>query len=195
MDALVAFRVKVEHPDQGKFEQLCRDIAKSATAFSVTSSTSSSTETSARGHMEAIEESNESSTRGSYSGEESNTRGSYAGEHDMSNKGSYLNDDLKEEDEEENEEMPLKIIIPAHLEILNNVKINKASGTPRSTIKGILKKNGKNGELSFNRKNLKRAEEQLKSAFVHFYHKLQLLKSFSYLNLLAFSKTMKKYDK
>ncbi|KAI3966953.1 hypothetical protein MKW92_040420 [Papaver armeniacum] len=195
MDALVAFRVKVEHPDQGKFEQLCRDIAKSASAFSVTSPTSSSTETSARGHMEAIEESNESSTRGSYSGEESSTRGSYAGEHDMSNKGSYLNDDLKEEDEEENEEKPLKIIIPAHLEILNNVKINKASGTPRSTIKGILKKNGKNGELSFNRKNLKRAEEQLKSAFVHFYHKLQLLKSFSYLNLLAFSKTMKKYDK
>ncbi|MCL7033813.1 hypothetical protein MKW94_003101 [Papaver nudicaule] len=185
MDALVAFRVKVEHPDQGKFEQLCRDIAKSASEFSVTSPTSNSTESSVRGHMEAIEESNESSNRGSYSGE-----------NDTSNKGSYSDDDLKEEeDEEENEEKPLKIIIPAHLEILNSVKINKSSGTPRSTIKGILKKNGKSEGLSFNRKNLKRAEEQLKSAFVHFYHKLQLLKSFSYLNLLAFSKTMKKYDK
>ncbi|XP_026400642.1 phosphate transporter PHO1 homolog 3-like [Papaver somniferum] len=89
---------------------------------------------------------------------------------------------------------PLEIIIPAHLEILSTVKINSPSGTARATIKGILKKKRKNN-LSFNKKNLKKAEEQLQSAFVHFYGKLELLKSFSYLNLLAFSKTMKKYDK
>ncbi|MCL7029356.1 hypothetical protein MKW94_030758 [Papaver nudicaule] len=192
MDALVAFRVKVEHPDQGKFEQLCREIARSASAFAVSSprgTASSSTESSVTGgHMEVIQESNESSTHGSY-----------LGENEPSNRGSHTDDALKEEDEEEegndeDEEKPLKIIIPDHLEILSSVKINTSSGTPRSTIKGILKKN-RRSELSFNKKNLKRVEEQLKSAFVHFYHKLQLLKSFSYLNLLAFSKTMKKYDK
>ncbi|KAI3934665.1 hypothetical protein MKX01_012205 [Papaver californicum] len=185
MDALVAFRVKVEHPDNRKFEQLCREIARSASAFSVSSprGASSSTESSVTGHMEVIQESNESSTRGSYVGEN--------GENEPSN-----DDDLKEENEEDNEDekKPLKITIPAHLEILSSVKINSPSGTPRSTIKGILKKKRKN-DLSFNKKNLKKAEEQLQSAFVHFYHKLQLLKSFSYLNLLAFSKTMKKYDK
>ncbi|KAI3898497.1 hypothetical protein MKX03_009914, partial [Papaver bracteatum] len=184
MDALVAFRVKVEHPDQGKFEQLCKEIARSASAFSVSSprGASSSTESSVSGRMEVIQESNETSTRGSS-----------VGEYEPSN-----DDDVKEEkdneEDDESEEKPLKIIIPAHLELLSTVKINSPSGTPRSTIKSIIKKKRKNN-LSFNKKNLKKAEEQLQSAFVHFYHKLQLLKSFSYLNLLAFSKTMKKYDK
>ncbi|KAI3864981.1 hypothetical protein MKW92_020491, partial [Papaver armeniacum] len=173
MDALVAFRVKVEHPDQGKFEQLCKEIARSASAFSVSSpkGDSSSTENSVTGHMEVIQESNETSTRGSS-----------VGEIEPSNDDDVEQEKHNEEDDE-GEEKPLKIIIPAHLELLSTVKINSPSGTPRSTIKGILKKKRKN--------NLK----QLQSAFVHFYHKLQLLKSFSYLNLLAFSKTMKKYDK
>ncbi|KAI3862449.1 hypothetical protein MKW92_005876 [Papaver armeniacum] len=184
MDALVAFRAKVEHPDQGKFEQLCKEIARSASAFSVSSpkGDSSSTESSVTGHMEVIQESNETSTRGSS-----------VGEIEPSN-----DDDLKEEkdnkEDGEGEEKPLEIIIPGHLEILSTVKINSPSGTARATIKGILKKKRKNN-LSFNKKNLRKAEEQLQFAFVHFYHKLQLLKSFSYLNLLAFSKTMKKYDK
>ncbi|KAI3990770.1 hypothetical protein MKX01_031590, partial [Papaver californicum] len=45
MGALVAFRVKVKHPesDQGKFEQLYREIAKSASAFSFLSPASSRT--------------------------------------------------------------------------------------------------------------------------------------------------------
>ncbi|RZC72354.1 hypothetical protein C5167_035529 [Papaver somniferum] len=184
MDALVAFRVEVEHPDQGKFEQLCKEIARSASAFSVSSprGASRSTEGSVTGHMEVIQESNETSTRGSS-----------VREIEPSN-----DDDLKEEtdtkEDGEGEEKPLEIIVPAHLEILSTVKINSPSGTARATIKGILKKKRKNN-LSFNKKNLKKAEEQLQCAFVHFYHKLQLLKSFSYLNLLAFSKTMKKYDK
>ncbi|KAI3858068.1 hypothetical protein MKW98_029542 [Papaver atlanticum] len=89
----------------------------------------------------------------------------------------------------------LKIKRPVSLDILNNVKINHTLGTPSSTLKGILSKNGKYGELNFGKKNLKRVEEQLKSAFIHFYHKLQLLKSYSFLNLMAFSKIMKRYDK
>ncbi|KAI3954394.1 hypothetical protein MKW92_041198, partial [Papaver armeniacum] len=37
MDALIAFRVKVEHPDQGKFEQLSKEIAESVAAFFISS--------------------------------------------------------------------------------------------------------------------------------------------------------------
>ncbi|XP_026438857.1 phosphate transporter PHO1 homolog 3-like [Papaver somniferum] len=180
MDALVAFRVKFEHPDQGKFEQLCKEIARSVSAFSVSSPRGASSSTEIM-HLEVVQESHE--TR---------TRRSSVGEIEPSNDNDLKEKDNKEDDE--GEEKPLEIIIPAHLEILSTVKINSPSGTARSTIKGILKKKRKNN-LNFNKKNLKKAEEQLQSAFVHFYHKLQLLKSFSYLNLLAFSKTMKKYDK
>ncbi|KAF5181790.1 Phosphate transporter pho1-like protein, partial [Thalictrum thalictroides] len=38
-------------------------------------------------------------------------------------------------------------------------------------------------------------EEQLKRAFIEFYQKLRLLKNYSFLNLLALFKIMKKYDK
>ncbi|RWR84004.1 phosphate transporter PHO1 3-like protein [Cinnamomum micranthum f. kanehirae] len=83
---------------------------------------------------------------------------------------------------------------PAPLEVLNHVKINVALETPRSTIKGMLM-DSKCKELSFSKEELRKAEEQLKRAFVEFYHKLRLLKSYSFMNLLAFSKIMKKYDK
>ena len=42
---------------------------------------------------------------------------------------------------------------------------------------------------------VRRVEEKLRRAFVEFYQKLRLLKSYSFLNALAFSKIMKKYDK
>ncbi|KAI3924285.1 hypothetical protein MKW98_032486 [Papaver atlanticum] len=179
MDALVAFRVKVEHPesDQGKFEQLCREIAKSASAFSFLSPVSSKTELV---HMDAIEESNERSNRGNRSEESELSKNGDCVDGDQSNK----------QERGANEEPDASIN-----EILNNVTINKIE-TPVSTIKAILNKNRNNNEgLRFNRQNLKKVEEQLKSAFVNFYHKLQLLKNYSYLNLLAFSKTMKRYDK
>nr|WET17601.1 SPX-EXS4 [Phoebe bournei] len=83
---------------------------------------------------------------------------------------------------------------PAPLEVLDHVKINVALETPRSTIKGMLM-DSKCKELSFSKEELRKAEEQLKRAFVEFYQKLRLLKSYSFLNLLAFSKIMKKYDK
>ncbi|KAJ8628549.1 hypothetical protein MRB53_021872 [Persea americana] len=83
---------------------------------------------------------------------------------------------------------------PAPLEVLDHVKINVALETPRSTIKGMLM-DSKCKDLSFSKEELRKAEEQLKRAFVEFYQKLRLLKSYSFLNLLAFSKIMKKYDK
>lgn len=68
---------------------------------------------------------------------------------------------------------------PAPLQILNRVKINNTLETPRSTIKGFLNV-PKQTELKFNRENLKKVEGQLKLAFVAFYQKLRLLKSFRY---------------
>lgn len=83
---------------------------------------------------------------------------------------------------------------PASLEILDHVKINmNTPETPISTIKGLLSNSQSN--QSFSKKELKKAEEQISIALKEFYHKLRLLKSYSFLNLLAFSKIMKKYDK
>ncbi|CAK7340299.1 unnamed protein product [Dovyalis caffra] len=82
----------------------------------------------------------------------------------------------------------------ASLEILNHVKLNKTLDTPSSTIKGCLDLSNQT-EAKFSRKNLKKAEKQLKLAFSEFYYKLRLLKNYSYMNIRAFSKIMKKYDK
>ncbi|XP_031262409.1 phosphate transporter PHO1 homolog 3-like isoform X6 [Pistacia vera] len=83
---------------------------------------------------------------------------------------------------------------PAPLEILEKVKINNTKETPRSTIKTVLGVPHQT-EIKFNRENLRKVEDQLKQAFVEFYQKLRLLKSYCFLNTLAFSKIMKKYDK
>ncbi|WOH16409.1 hypothetical protein DCAR_0935962 [Daucus carota subsp. sativus] len=83
---------------------------------------------------------------------------------------------------------------PAPLEILNRVTINNTLETPRSSIRGILNVPNQT-ELKFSKENLSKVEDQLKSAFVEFDHKLRLLKSYSFLNIMAFSKIMKKYDK
>ncbi|KAI4352544.1 hypothetical protein L6164_006783 [Bauhinia variegata] len=83
---------------------------------------------------------------------------------------------------------------PAPLEILDHVKINvNTPETPVSTLKGLLM-SSKN-DLSFSKAEMRKAEEQLRMALIEFYHKLQLLKQFSFLNMLAFAKIMKKYDK
>ncbi|XWS64232.1 hypothetical protein CRYUN_Cryun06bG0168700 [Craigia yunnanensis] len=71
----------------------------------------------------------------------------------------------------------LKARKPAPLQILNRVKMNNTLATPRSTIKGFLNV-PKQTELKFNRENLKKVEDQLKRAFVEFYQKLSLLKSY-----------------
>ncbi|KAL5095869.1 hypothetical protein RYX36_000196 [Vicia faba] len=83
---------------------------------------------------------------------------------------------------------------PAPLEVLDHVKINVSPPeTPLATIKGLLT-NSKSDD-TFNKKELKQAEEQLSAAFKQLHHKLRLLKQYSFLNLLAFAKIMKKYDK
>ncbi|CAN8273941.1 unnamed protein product [Cochlearia groenlandica] len=79
--------------------------------------------------------------------------------------------------------------------VLERIRMNKTKETPFSAIKTILKAHNKQEEVRFTRDNLKKAEEKLKIAFIEFYHKLRSIKSYSFLNTLAISKIMKKYDK
>jgi hypothetical protein len=65
---------------------------------------------------------------------------------------------------------------PAPLEVLEHVKMNITKETPRSTIKGFLQP--LQTELEFSRENLKKVEGKLKLAFVEFYQKLRLLRSY-----------------
>ncbi|GAA0166178.1 secondary carrier transporter [Lithospermum erythrorhizon] len=83
---------------------------------------------------------------------------------------------------------------PASLRFLNQVKINIEPETPRSTLKNVLNCS-LDSDLSFSKVELKKAEEKLRLAFTEFYQKLGLLKNFSFLNQLAVSKIMKKYEK
>ncbi|XP_057494190.1 phosphate transporter PHO1 homolog 10 [Actinidia eriantha] len=80
------------------------------------------------------------------------------------------------------------------LEILDHVKINNPCESPVSTIKGVLN-DCKERDLSFNKEEIRKVEERLKLVFIEFYRKLHLLKHYSFMNLSAFSKIMKKYDK
>ncbi|KAK2636154.1 hypothetical protein Ddye_030946 [Dipteronia dyeriana] len=88
----------------------------------------------------------------------------------------------------------IKTARPAPIDVLNRVRINNTLQTPRSTIKTVLKVPLQT-ELTFNKGTLKKVEDQLKRAFIEFYRKLRLLKNYSFLNTMAFSKIMKKYDK
>ncbi|KAK8691622.1 hypothetical protein V6N13_075123 [Hibiscus sabdariffa] len=175
MDALIAFRIKVDNPQgwswedrSGEITRLASDVAASTAALAA--STPAGARASRRvEHMEIIEE------------------------------GPSIHED-SDEDKQDKVEVQKPVVKelkgrkPAPLQILNRVKMNNTLATPRSTIKGVLNV-PKHTELKFNRDNLKKVEDQLKRAFVEFYQKLRLLKSFSFLNTLAFSKIMKKYDK
>ncbi|KAJ0754392.1 putative SPX domain-containing protein [Helianthus annuus] len=81
----------------------------------------------------------------------------------------------------------------ASLEVLNHVKVNVAPETPITTMKNVFK--SLNPNLHFNKSEVKVAEEKLKQAFIEFHEKLRFLKNYAFLNQLAFSKIMKKYDK
>uniref|UniRef100_A0A7N0VMR3 Uncharacterized protein n=1 Tax=Kalanchoe fedtschenkoi TaxID=63787 RepID=A0A7N0VMR3_KALFE len=82
---------------------------------------------------------------------------------------------------------------PGSLEVLDHVKINLVPENPVSTLKGMVLDS--KPDLSYNKGELRKAEQLMKLAFVEFHKSLRLLKSYSFLNILAFSKIMKKYDK
>ncbi|CAH8374521.1 unnamed protein product [Eruca vesicaria subsp. sativa] len=186
MDALIAFRVKVEHPDGWPWEErtvemtrLASDVANSAAAVTASSPAGArSMKLGGQAHMEAIQEGGSSKAGKSDEDEDDEVE--------------------KEEDKVVSESVSgdisrLKAARPAPIEVLDRVKMNHTKETPRSTIKSVLQVS--NTELKFSRDNLKRVEEKLRRAFVEFYQKLRLLKSYSFLNVLAFSKILKKYDK
>ncbi|KAL0856012.1 hypothetical protein Bca101_061165 [Brassica carinata] len=80
-----------------------------------------------------------------------------------------------------------KVYKPAPIEMLDHIKIKIESETPLQTLKCMIM--GLTSEQTFSKVELKRAEELMSRAFVEFYQKL------SFLNQLAFSKILKKYDK
>ncbi|MBA0865264.1 hypothetical protein Goshw_010634 [Gossypium schwendimanii] len=180
MDALIAFRIKVENPPVNfdrsvEMTRLASDIAVSTASLSVPTTPSAGRSKSKRAaHLEAIEESTHGKT-------------------DDDDK----DDEIVMETPVQEPKPPkpkIKGVKPAPIEVLDRVKMNNTLETPRSTIKGVLQV-PKQAEMSFSRENLRKVEYQLKRAFVEFYQKLRLLKSYSFLNTLAFSKIMKKYDK
>ncbi|KAJ4835391.1 hypothetical protein Tsubulata_010554 [Turnera subulata] len=81
----------------------------------------------------------------------------------------------------------------ASLEVLDRIRIHIDPATPVSTMKNVL--SNPNSELSYSKQELRKAEELMRRAFIEFHRKLRLLKSYCFLNQLAFSKIMKKYDK
>ncbi|XP_065860486.1 phosphate transporter PHO1 homolog 10-like isoform X2 [Euphorbia lathyris] len=96
-----------------------------------------------------------------------------------------LNHIATQENDDDDEKDPMKI--------LDRVKIKNTLESPVSTIKGVFK-DSKEEELSFNKVEMKKVEERLRAAFIEFYQKLRLLKHYSYMNLEAFSRIMKKYE-
>ncbi|KAF6171809.1 hypothetical protein GIB67_007330 [Kingdonia uniflora] len=69
-----------------------------------------------------------------------------------------------------------------HSRVLKNVKINIQPETPWLTLKGLIS-DSNTKSLTYSKEELRDAEEQLRLVFI------------DYLNLVAFSKIMKKYDK
>ncbi|KAD4887974.1 hypothetical protein R6Q59_034927 [Mikania micrantha] len=106
--------------------------------------------------------------------------------------GSYPLDVIQEEHQEKRSE-DTKGYKMASLEVLNHVKLNTTTETPLSTVKNVFK--SLNLNLHFNKNEVRVAEEKLRQAFIEFHEKLRFLKNYAFLNQLAFSKIMKKYDK
>ncbi|XP_023520947.1 phosphate transporter PHO1 homolog 3-like [Cucurbita pepo subsp. pepo] len=182
MDALIAFRVKVENPQGLLFNmaektvdmtRLASGIAASSATLSVSTPKGALSRKRPHVGMEIIEEGGGGELNEDGDDIDTISRGKQVGEDKLSK---------------------LKVVRPPPLNVLDRVKMNETVETPRSTIKEFLKIS-KNTELRFSRDNLNKVEEQLKHAFSVFYQKLRLLKSYSFLNTLAFSKIMKKYDK
>ncbi|KAL0795452.1 hypothetical protein Bca101_066829 [Brassica carinata] len=84
--------------------------------------------------------------------------------------------------------------VPEALSVLDRIRLNKAQETPLSRIRNVLKLSH-HEDLKFTRENLKKIEERLKDVFIEYYRKLKHLNNYSFLNTLAISKIMKKYDK
>ncbi|KAF8012951.1 hypothetical protein BT93_I0959 [Corymbia citriodora subsp. variegata] len=81
----------------------------------------------------------------------------------------------------------------APVSIEDHVKIAVQPQSPVLAANEILMSS--NSDVSFTQAELRKAEKLMMRALMEFYQKLQLIKSYCFLNQLAFSKIMKKYDK
>ncbi|KAI3901412.1 hypothetical protein MKW92_001709 [Papaver armeniacum] len=220
MDALIAFRVKVDNPEgllvddeswSIEMDQFSSEVAASAPMAVTTpnGTTRKHNKSSSRKlHKNpAIEQIDEGSREGSLSDKYASSDAGGAGSTSPSTSTNTVQNGVTNSPEHQplNQNAKKKPSRPAPLHILNRVQINNTLETPRSTIKGLMNNvnsntNSVNNRLSndgsnFKKENLKKIEGQLRRAFIEFYQKLRLLKSYNFLNLLAFSKIMKKYDK
>ncbi|CAF2035620.1 BnaA09g02520D [Brassica napus] len=95
--------------------------------------------------------------------------------------------------EQKEDKKDKKVYKPAPVEMLDHIKIKIEAETPLQTLKCMIM--GLTSQQTFSKVELKGAEELMSRAFVEFYQKLRFLKSYCFLNQLAFSKILKKYDK
>ncbi|KAL6350747.1 hypothetical protein AAG906_028214 [Vitis piasezkii] len=184
MNALIAFRIKVENPNgwadrSNEITRLSSDVAASSAALSA-SAPSGARAASRRVFKDFLLDVEPTSRR--------------QPDESSDGKDQTKEDNAIHQNIEKQKPNNFRAARPAPLQILERLKINNTLETPRSTIKGFLNI-PKWTEPNFNTECLKKVEQRLKQALVVFYNKLRLLKSYSFLNTMALSKIMKKYDK
>ncbi|KAK0595910.1 hypothetical protein LWI29_013488 [Acer saccharum] len=64
------------------------------------------------------------------------------------------------------------------LDVLDHVELHNTLGTPYSIIRRFVNSTDQQKQVTFNRDTLKKVETKLKRAFIQFYHKIGLLKSY-----------------
>ncbi|CAN5951468.1 unnamed protein product [Sphagnum jensenii] len=79
------------------------------------------------------------------------------------------------------------------LEVSENVQPRNPSRSDTGRI--LLSRAGDMIDFSLSQKKINSSEKMLRTAFIEFYRGLGLLKSYSSLNIVAFAKILKKYDK
>ncbi|CAL5338681.1 unnamed protein product [Camellia sinensis] len=175
LEALIAFRIKV---DGGESWIVDRSVEMTRLASGVTASvaaleatTPSGPRTGRRASMDVIHEERH---------EEGSKNHGYDLDNQYTTDDKFVNNEIKTIKQNGKEHKKLKNLRgsrPTPLEILSHVKMNNNPETPCSTIKSFLSVHDSN-EIKFSREYLKKVESQLKRAFVEFYHKLRLLKSY-----------------
>ncbi|TXG56627.1 hypothetical protein EZV62_017940 [Acer yangbiense] len=164
MNALIAFRIKVENPPMTAFDRtvemtrLASDIATFTAELHISVPAEARASRRAADLMEIIEETGESSHALS---DESNEDDSDETPSEKSNNNAKQTAVQPRKPPPKSQNMTKAR--PAPLDVLNHVRINNTLETPRSTIKTILK--------------------------------VPLQTELNFLNTMAFSKIMKKYDK
>ncbi|KAG7635724.1 Phosphate transporter PHO1 6 [Arabidopsis thaliana] len=171
MDALIAFRLKMK-------EESTVEMARFA-LHGVVSPAELAKNPSMKVHMEAIEEGGSSRA-----GRRSDEDDYYTDEEDHNDVFFTPANNLSK----------MKSSSSAFIEVLDSIKINNTKEALQSNTKSVLKVSN-HTELKFSRDNLRKIEEKLICVFVEFHRKLWYLKSYSFLNVLALSKILTKYDK